>query len=201
MTVLFLSFSMCHTSLALVAKLNARRSSWRLFSVSSAEVNSGISRVNTLQSFLLKRGAPGSKGCSEKGDLEPVFLDFNESPETPELVTTLVGMDEFVNLHPQLYPLARSKKTGNVVCAWRRAFGGDTNDWQENSSSPPWPIVEATIGGPGMRLLSLNSENLMRRIACECDFSGEDMELIEMYNDGLSKGEDPYELGSVKKLG
>jgi hypothetical protein len=201
MTALLASLSMCRTSFAFVAKFNTRQNSLRLFSVSSAEINSGVSRVDTLQSLLSKHGAPGSKGCAEKGDLEPVFLESGESPETPELVSTLMGMDEFVNLHPHLYPLARSKKTGNVVCALRRAFADDNSGWYENSSSAPWPIVEATVGGPGMRLLSLNSENMMRRIVCECDFSGEGKELIDIYNDGLVKGEEPYEPGSVEKLG
>lgn len=201
MTVLLASFSMCRTSLAFVAKFNTRQSSMRLFSVSSVDINSGVSRVNTLQSLLSKHGAPGSTGCAEKGDLQPVFLESSESPDTPELVSTLMGMDEFMNLHPHLYPLAKSKKTGNFVCALRRAFADDTSEWYENSSSAPWPIVEAAVGAPGMKLLSLNSENLMRRIVCECDFSGEGKELIDIYNDGLGKGVEPYEPGSVEKLG
>lgn len=173
----------------------------RLFSVFSAEVHAGVSRVDTLQSLLSKHGAPGSKGCAEKGDLEPVVLGSEQSPETPELVSTLMGVDEFINLHPHLYPLAKSKKTGNVVCALRRAFADDASQWYENSSNAPWPIVEAKVGGPGMRLLALNSEHLMRRIVCECDFSGEGKELIDIYNNGLTKGTEPYQRGSVEKLG
>jgi hypothetical protein len=59
-----------------------------------------------------------------------------------------------------------------------------------------------------MRLLALNSEHLMRRIACECDFTGEHRHLIDLYNEGIGKSivkdtglDKPYELGSVEKLG
>jgi len=203
MSLLLASLSLHRVSLAFVAQISrtSRLPSSRLFSVSLAEVNSGVSRVNTLQSLLARHGAPGSEGCSEKGDLVPVFLESDENDDTPELVSTLMGMDEFMNLHPQLYPLARSKKTGNVVCALRRAFADDASQWYENSSSAPWPIVEATVGGPGMKLLSMNSENMMRRIICECDFSGENKDLIDIYNNGLVKGTEPYVPGSVAKLG
>merc|ERR1712194_112141 len=119
-----------------------------------------------------------------------------------------MGMNEYVNLHPHLYPLAKSKSTGNFVCALRRAYADDASDLYENSSKAPWPIVEAQLQGPGMKLLALNSEHLMRRIACECDSEGEREELIEMYNDDLGKGaiqdkdlDQPYEKGSVEKLG
>jgi hypothetical protein len=202
MSVLLASFSICRLSFALVTQFrNTRQSSSRLYSVSSAEINAGVSRVHTLQSFLAKHGAPGSEGCSEKGDLIPIFLESGDKGETPELISNLMGMDEFMNLHPQLYPLARSKKSGNVVCALRRAYADDTGQWYENSSSAPWPIVEAAVGGPGMKLLSLNSENMMRRIICECDFSGENKDLIDVYNNGLAKGTDLYVPGSVEKLG
>ena len=201
MSALLVSFSMCRSSLAFVTQWNIRQSASRLFSVSSAEINSGISRVDTLQSLLSKHGAPGSKGCAENGDLEPVFLETEGSSDIPELVSTLVRMDEFANLHPHLYPLARSKKTGNVVCALRRAFADDTKEWYQNSSNAPWPIVEAKVGGLGMRLLALNSEHLMRRIVCECDFSGEGKELIDLYNKDLVKDTSPYEPGAVEKLG
>lgn len=198
--MLFPSLVICRVSFAFVGQATTRQRSMRLFSVSLAEINSGVSRVTTLQTLLSKHGAPGSKGCAEKDDLVPVYLESNKE-DTPELVSTLMGMDEFANLHPHLYPLARSKSTGNVVCALRRAFADDTTEWYQNSSGSPWPIVEATVGGPGMRLLSLNSENMMRRIICECDFSGEGKELIDIYNNGLTKGMDPYEPGSVQKLG
>jgi hypothetical protein len=179
-----------------------------LFSVSNTvDVNMGVSRLETLQTLLSRHGAPGSKECTEKDDLEPVIVA-SSNEETPELIATLTGLDAYANLHPHLYPLARSKKTGNVVCALRRAFADDGTEWYKTSSSAPWPIVEAKLGGTGMRLLALNSEHMMRRIVCECDFSGEAKELIELYNEGLGrnaiqdKGSDePYEPGSVEKLG
>lgn len=201
MSALLASFSVCRSSLAFVTQWNTQRASSCLFSVFSAEIKSGVSRVDTLQSLLAKHGAPGSQGCNDIDDLSPVFLESEESPGTPELVSTLMGMDEFVNLHPHLYPLARSKKTGNVVCALRRAYADDASEWYENSSTAPWPIVEARAGSPGMRLLALDSEHLMRRIVCECDYSGQRKELIDIYNDGLVKGTEPYEPGSVEKLG
>lgn len=186
----------------------------RLFSVSNdieADAKAGVSRIETLQAMLSSHGAPGSEGCSTPDDLEPVFvsgLTSEDDDETPELVADIMGMNEYTNLHPHLYPLAKSKSTGNFICALRRAYADDASDLYENSSKAPWPIVEAQLNGPGMKLLALNSEHLMRRIACECDFEGERAELIEMYNDDLGKGvvEDegldrPYEKGSVEKLG
>ena len=67
---------------------------------------------------------------------------------------------------PHLLPLAKSESSGNVVCALRRAYADDA-DYDSLSLAAPWPIVESTVGTPGMRLLSLNSEHLMRRIASE----------------------------------
>eukprot|EP00536_Pseudo-nitzschia_multiseries_P002289 jgi/Psemu1/235574/estExt_Genewise1.C_300137 len=152
--------------------------------------------METLQTMLSSHGAPGSIGCSSPDDLEP----------TPELVATIMGTNECANLHPHLFPLAKSKSTGNYICALRRAFAVDSD--YENSSKAPWPIVEAEVGGPGMRLLSLNSEHLMRRIVCEVDFGEERKELIDLYNGVLGKGDiedkgldQPYETGSVEKLG
>jgi hypothetical protein len=59
-----------------------------------------------------------------------------------------------------------------------------------------------------MQLLALNSEHMMRRIASECDFKGDDEDVIEIYNQALGKGfladsalDNPYEPGSVAKLG
>lgn len=187
----------------------------RLFSVSNgieADVKLGVSRIETLQTLLSKHGAPGSLGCSlPDGDLEPVFVaNGSEQPpeDTPELISEFLGVNDFVDLHPHLYPLAKSKTTGNLICALRRAYADDAKEWYENSSQAPWPIVEAKIGGPGMRLLALNSEHLMRRIVCECDFSGERTELVEIYNEQLGKNriqdkalDQPYEPGSVEKLG
>ena len=188
----------------------------RLFSVSNdieADVKSGISRVATLQTMLSSHGAPGSVGCSLPDDLEPIYVsasgaNSDDTEETPELVANIMGMNEYSNLHPHLYPLARSKSTGNFICALRRAFADDASDLYENSSKAPWPIVEAELGGLGMRLIAMNSEHLMRRIVCECDFGGDRNELIELYNEDLGKGvvqdkglDEPYEKGSVEKLG
>jgi len=196
-----------------VSSISARRS--RLFSVFNgieADVKMGVSRVETLQLLLSKHGAPGSLGCTKPdGDLEPVFVAAeSELPpeETPELISTFLGVNDYVNLHPHLYPLAKSKTSGNLICALRRAHADDAMEWYENSSNAPWPIVEAKLGGPGMRLLSLNSEHLMRRIVCECDFGGVRTELIDIYNEQLGKNriqdkglDQPYEPGSVEKLG
>ena len=167
----------------------------------------GVSRLGTLQTLLSQHGAPGSRGCSDPNDLEPIVLSTSEE-DTPELISSLMGIEEYLNLHPHLYPLARSKQTGNIVCALRRAYADDATEWYENSSNAPWPIVEATMGGIGMQLLALNSEHLMRRIVCEADFSGEGEDLVAKYNEGLGAGaindkalDEPYEPGSVKKLG
>lgn len=195
-------------SAAFVTRSHVRKSATtRLFSISTTDVNMGVSRLETLQDLLAKHGAPGSRGCADPNDLEPVVLSSNEE-DTPELISSLMGFEEYLNLHPHLYPLARSKKTGNIVCALRRAYADDATEWFENSSNAPWPIVEATLGGIGMQLLALNSEHLMRRIVCEADFSGDGQEIVEKYNEGLGKGEindkaldEPYEPGSVKKLG
>lgn len=216
MTKIMAAAWLCRTSVAFVSRELAGKShrvgvmTTRLFSVSNeieASAKSGVSRIETLQSMISSHGAPGSIGCTLPGDLEPVILSDN-SEETPELVANIMGLNDLTNLHPQLYPLAKSKSTGNYICALRRAFAEDTSDMYENSSKAPWPIVEATMGGPGMRLVALNSEHLMRRIASECDFGGERKELIELYNKDMGKGvikdealDRPYEEGSVEKLG
>jgi len=110
--------------------------------------------------------------------------------------------DELSELHPYLYPIAKSKSTGNFVCALRTAYA------EEGDKNNPWPIVESTLGGPGMHLLALNSEHIMRRIACEQDFAGDDKEAVDIYNDGLGQGllkdkafDAPYIPGDVEKLG
>jgi len=74
-------------------------------------------------------------------------------------------------------------------------------------------VVESSITQPGMRLLSLNSEHFMRRIAAEAD-DDEDTEAKEevtsLYNEGLGKGEltgafssldEPWVPGAVADLG
>lgn len=209
MNMLLTSFWMVRSSAFVVRSNNARGSS-RLFSVSTSDVNMGVSRLDTLQTLLSKHGAPGSQGCSTPDDLEPIASSIasSEEDETPELVSSLMGVDEFNNLHPHLYPLARSKTSGNLICALRRAYADDATEWYVNSSNAPWPIVEAKVGGPGMKLLALNSEHLMKRIACEVDFEGGDKSIVELYNEGLGQNaiadkalDTPYEVGSVEKLG
>ena len=197
------------TSVAFLLRSHTRRqtSSLSMAISNTLDVQRGVSRMETLQTLLAKHGAPGSRGCMEANDLEPIFVTFQSEEETPELIASIMGMDEYLDLHPHLYPIARSKKTGNFVCAMRRTFADD-QEMYEGSSNAPWPIVEARLRGPGMRLLALNSEHLMRRIVCECDFSGEGKNLISLYNDGLGKNsikdkalDSPYEPGSVEKLG
>ena len=206
---------LCRTSVAFVGReltSTSQRVASRLFSVSydiKADAKSGISRMETLQAMLEAHGAPGSEGCSSADDLELVFVATGgEDDETPELVADIMGLNEYANLHPHLFPLAKSKSTGNFICALRRAYADDASDLYENSSKAPWPIVEAQMNGPGMRLLSLNSEHLMRRIAAECDFEGSNEDLIDLYNEDMGKGviqdtglDQPYEKGSVEKLG
>ncbi|KAL7466870.1 hypothetical protein ACHAXS_007144 [Conticribra weissflogii] len=179
-----------------------RRTAIRLQSRSSDEetgVVVGVSRLNTLQSLLSERGAPGSRGCKlGDGDLVPI--------STSSARTS----DEFNDLHPHLFPLARSQSTGNVVCALRRAYADDA-DYDSVSLAAPWPIVESAVGLSGMRLLSLNSEHMMRRIAAGADDSLEEEEakkIIGIYNEGIGSGivkeksmDVPYESGSVKSLG
>jgi hypothetical protein len=159
----------------------------------------GVSRLNTLQTLLSERGAPGSRGCKiTNGDLVAI------SPSEAATSST------YVNLHPHLFPLAKSESTGNVICALRRAYADDA-DYDSPSINAPWPIVESAVGVPGMRLLALNSEHMMRRIAADADanLEGEDAEkIIGIYNEGLGKGEltdtqldNVYEAGSVSKLG
>ena len=117
----------------------------------AAALRSGVSRLSTLQTLLNKFGAPGSKGCAEPDDLSAVVA----FEDTPELVGSLMGTDpELSNLHPHLFPIAKSAKTGNYICALRRAYADDTS--YESSTDTPWPIVEAQSGGIGMQLLSLN---------------------------------------------
>jgi len=209
MSMLLTSLWMVRSS-AFVVRSNTARGSSRLFSVSTSDVNKGVYRLDTLQTLLSKHGAPGSQGCSTPDDLEPITssVTSSEEDETPELVSSLMGADEFNNLHPHLYPLARSKASGNLICALRRAYADDASEWYVNSSKAPWPIVEAKVGGPGMKLLALNSEHLMRRIVCEVDFEGGDKSIVELYNEGLGQNtiadealDTPYEVGSVEKLG
>ncbi|KAL7552896.1 hypothetical protein ACHAWF_016145 [Thalassiosira exigua] len=153
-----------------------------------------VSRLSTLQDLLHRRGAPGSVGCNQgDGDLVPVS-------------SSSAASAEYRDLHPHLLPLARSETSGNVVCALRRAYADDA-DYDSPSLGAPWPIVESAPGLPGMRLLSLNSEHLMRRIAADADatLEGDEAErVVGTYNEGLASPRSmdaPYEAGSVEQLG
>lgn len=158
----------------------------RASSTSTADVlREGVSRVDTLRALLSVCGAPGSVGCREPGLVPETTSD--------------------VDLHPHLLPIARNEATGHLVCALRRP------------SSPvegPFPLVEAAVGSPGMRLLSLHSEHYMRRMAAEADDAGSPNagEILTLYNEDLGTTEsplrqsdhqldNPYEPGSVAKLG
>jgi hypothetical protein len=158
----------------------------RLFSSSAVSIESGISRISTLQTLLNKHGAPGSHGCSATDDLVAV-------------------KEQDLDLHPHLFAIAQSTKTGNYICGLHRCFASDYD--YESSINAPWPIVESAAGARGMKLLALNSEHLMRRIASESDFEGSDGDAVSLYNEGLGQGnlnaelDAPYEEGSVEKLG
>jgi hypothetical protein len=210
------------------------------------DVMVGVSRIETLQKMLASHGAPGSVHCSQPDDLIPIFVSTATTTATtniegegtatkttttatateeyddeiPELISSIMGMNEYDNLHPHLYPLAKSKTTGTLICALIRSFASDdAMEWKDrsssssSSSSKPWPIVESRVGSHGMRLLALDSEHLMRRIVCECDHTGQRNDLIDLYNGGLERKENPihntnsaapdqpYEVGSVAKLG
>lgn len=173
-------------------KASSVTSSKLLFTNIESEGN--ISRLSTLQSLLQKMGAPGaSQECSQPNDLEPVR---EISPET-------------LQLHPHLFPIAQSKTNPtHYICALRRAYADDAE--YISSSNSPWPIVQATLNGPGYKLLSLNSEHYMRRLAATADFELDDIissEIVDLYNYKLGEGlvekglDDPYENDSVSKLG
>jgi hypothetical protein len=162
---------------------------------------------------------------SSTSDSDVVDSSNKNDDETPELISTITGdmtaktddtgddeqkgesMDNYLNLHPHLYPIAKSKSTGHVVCALRRAFAGNMNAdlmGSSNSNKPQWPIVETTVGGLGYKLLALNSDHLMHRIVCECDFNSQRTHLIDVYNNqdvSGSASSSSYVVGSVEKLG
>lgn len=165
-------------------------------SSTSSSSTSGISRLDTLHTLLNKVGAPGSVVCNAPNDLE-ANTNFNAS------------------LHPHLVPIAQSKSNpDHFICALRRCYADDA--MYESSTKAPWPIVEAKVNGPGYKLLSLNSEQLMRRIAAMADHEEKDgsisepeEEIINLYNDGLGEGkglvdaafDNKYDVGSVSQLG
>ena len=101
----------------LVTKLSQLKMSTSASS-SEAYVQKGISRIETLQTLLSKHGAPGSSGCTEaEGDLQPIAtLPFEELVKENK---------ELLDLHPHLYPIAKSQSTGNYICALRRPSSSD----------------------------------------------------------------------------
>lgn len=161
----------------------------------------GISRLSKLHKILSISGAPGSNACAEENDLIP--FDNNES------------IEERKNLNPLLYPIAKSKSSGNYICSLRKiSTNMATSDYDDSKSSSQQqllPIVEAGLNSPGVKLLALNSEHLMRRIVCEADYLDKSYlkDVTDLYNEDLGsdeivsdKGLDvQYELGSVAKLG
>lgn len=197
-----LTAAVSHNACAFVSKTarSSKMSTSRYMTSSSngsstSAASFGVSRIETLQTLLTKAGAPGSQECNKPNDLQKVVLQDNTHT---------------LQLHPHLHPIAQSKANpDHYICALRRAFADDA--LYESSSNAPWPIVEATLNGPGYNLLSLNSEHFMRRIAAEADNddSTDNNEIIEIYNEHLGVGSglvDPsfdavYEKGSVAKLG
>lgn len=158
-----------------------------------------LSRLDVLQTMLQKQGAPGSLQSTAPEDLIPV----KSVLETPELIASLGPTDpSFADLHPYLLPIAQSTSHADTyICAYRNPFV------EESAKRHPWPIVEAQVNGPGMRLLALNSEHLMRRMAAQADAEGNE-EVVAIYNQGLGQGvltdpklDVPFELGAVEKLG
>ena len=179
----------------------------RLFA-STLAVSTGVSRLTTLQTLLQHHGVPGSSGCTKgEGDMVPLLVANSAEGDAPELLESLEPRGSgglYTNLHPYLVPLARSQSTGNIICAYRPlALGG------ESTSTSPWPIVETKLGAPGMQLLALNSEHLMRRIVCalDADSESDNDTYIDLYNTDLGQGllhddlDTPYERGSVETLG
>lgn len=176
----------------------------RCFSAPSSDTTVSLehclSRLSTLQTLLSKHGAPGSSQCGKADDLQAITAN---PWETPELVASLSGaQQEHRDLHPYLLPIAKSKSTEAYICAYRNPFV------EESDKKHPWPIVEAKLNSPGMRLVALNSEHLMRRMACEADVSDNGEHILAIYNDGLGRGilpdpalDAPYESGSVEQLG
>jgi len=177
--------AMARCTTSFVAKRAPISAAKRLFSSTASDDILGISRLSTLQTILTELGAPGTskEEMKTKDDLVP---------------TTGPCLD----LHPHLFPIAKSQSTGNYICGLRRAYADDAE--YVSSTNAPWPIVEAKENAPGMRLLALNSEHYMRRLACAADVSG-NSDIVSLYNEGLGavgKGLDaPYESGSVEKLG
>jgi hypothetical protein len=180
-------------------------------------VESSVSRLSTLQTLLQRHGAPGSQRSNQPNDLIPILGLIKTPLETSESMTSMSTesssaattttipvtitsnvYEKFKNLHPYLFPICQSTATGNLICAYRdprnerdvstSAVSSESDSVVSVKAPKSWPIVEAKIGGPGMTILALNSEHLLRRIVCELDFAGTDPDTI-------------YVSGSVTKLG
>jgi tetratricopeptide (TPR) repeat protein len=162
-------------------------------------VQERVSRWNTLQTLLQRHGAPGSVHCSTPLDLVPI--DKSTSPNV-----------DWANLHPYLYPICQSAATGHLLCAYRNV-DIELSSTQNPRQHDAWSIVETKVGGPGMHLVALSSEHLMRRIICQVDYNQEDTvdDSIELYNQDLGQGQlapslaagaldTPYVAGSVAQL-
>ena len=186
-----------------LSKSLSRRSLLSRYMTSSSssltqDVKSGVSRLSVLQTLLSKAGAPGAEVCTKPNDLQPVVDPFTSNDQ------------KILGLHPHLFPIAQSKSNPSYyICALRRAYADDA--MYESSSNAPWPIVESKVQGPGYKLLSLNSEHFMRRIAATADKDDDttesDQELIDTYNADLGTGQidanfdQKYVSGSVSQLG
>jgi len=159
----------------------------------------GISRPSAFLAMLGHPSLPSCPGFSASGGpLVPVVDDLEKST-----MSELSVLSRDLGLHPHLVPLAH--RDGRYLCALR-STGGDGGSGDADGTRF-LPIVETSVGenNVGMRLLSLNSEHLMRRMAAAADDGG-DTEVMDIYNDGLGQGlygdmDTKYEAGSVKDLG
>jgi hypothetical protein len=148
-------------SCALFSSSSSSSSSTTLESSCQAYAANHISRKDLLVTLLQKYGAPGSIDCKQaNGDIQGISL--------PNSVSA--------SLHPYLYPLAQSTSSGHVICAYM------------SPDSKTWPIIETVENGKGMHVLALNSEYMMKRIACEQDYkSGDDTEAVDSYNASMDQ--------------
>jgi len=140
--------------------------STRLFSsINGINLQSSIPRHERFISLLVKCGCPGS---TVTAPLIPVTHD------DPNLE----------DLHPLLIPIVRTKDTvPKYICALLSPH----NKYSTSSDPPTLPIVETYPHSPGLKLLSLNSEHLLRRIAATADINS-DSEAVDLYNDDLGSG-------------
>jgi hypothetical protein len=139
----------------------------------------GVPRLSTFQQLLSLYGAPGSVGCSRgNGDLIAVTQCMSS---TPEVISSLeTGSDtcynDFRNLHPFLFPIVKSRSSGHYICAcWPL-----TNLLKADATSAPWSIVETTLHAPGMQIVALSADHLMKRIAATADEQG-DLDTVHIF--------------------